>query len=95
MCDEDERLEALDFFVTQWYVGTSNSLRFHFHDESAAAFGTLILDGDPVVAFVIGDLCQLTPAALKYTALQIEAVRSLAWIRVRIVWFHHFTLGAF
>lgn len=58
---------------------------FHFHGEAVSTLCTLILDRHPVVPLVIRGLSQFSAAALKDTALQVESVRAIFWIRVDVV----------
>jgi hypothetical protein len=59
--------------------------RFHFYGEATATLCTLILHRNPVVALVVGYLCQLSSATLDNAVFQIEPVDAVLGVMVYFI----------
>jgi hypothetical protein len=62
---------------------------FDFYGEATATLCTLILHRNPVVALVVGYLCQLSSATLDNAVFQIEPVDAVLGILIYIILIAH------
>jgi hypothetical protein len=62
---------------------------FHFHGEAATTLSTLIFNCHPVIALVVGHLCQLPSTALHNAMFQVELVDAVLWVMAYFILIGH------